>query len=120
MQHCSVCHQADGSGVPGVTPPLKGAHWKRLLSHDGTYVLEVLLYGLNGKIEVAGDSYNGVMPSFSKLTDTELALLVQHVNRLNNDSVRAAQPLNEARVAELRGRELKSKMREKRALLLKD
>ena len=41
-------------------------------------MVNVVLYGLQGEISVAGSSYNGVMPSFAQLADEEIAAVLNH------------------------------------------
>ena len=74
---CMACHQADGSGVPGAFPPLAG-HMADLYAADPAYGVQVLLYGLQGQIVVHGVSYNGVMPAFPRLSDAEIAAVLNH------------------------------------------
>ena len=58
---CAACHQDTGLGVPGVYPPLAGSEW--VTGHQET-LARILINGLNGPIEVAGNKYNGNMPAF--------------------------------------------------------
>lgn len=71
---CAACHQASGEGIPGVFPPLAG-HMPDLVAAEGgrDYVINVLLYGLQGAIEVHGATYNGVMPPMAHLSDEQIA-----------------------------------------------
>lgn len=73
---CSSCHQSNGQGVAGYFPPLAGNH-DLFLSR--IYPVDVLLNGLTGKIEIVGQTFNGQMPSFSQLSDAEIAALVNYV-----------------------------------------
>ncbi|WP_417512613.1 c-type cytochrome [Marinobacter sp.] len=73
---CSACHQANGQGVPGAFPPLAGSEW--LLSNAAIPVA-IVHDGLQGKIEVAGNSFQGVMPKFGgTLSDAELAAVLSY------------------------------------------
>jgi len=78
--HCSNCHQLEGEGLPGVFPPLAG-HIPDIygVPEGKRYLVWVLLYGLEGEILVEGKSYRGKMPSFSHLTDQEVASLLNHI-----------------------------------------
>lgn len=58
---CIACHQVNGAGVTGVYPPLAASEW--VTGHQES-LARILINGLNGPIEVAGDSYNGNMPAF--------------------------------------------------------
>ncbi|USU18529.1 cytochrome c [Paraburkholderia fungorum] len=74
---CASCHQATGSGLPGVFPPLAGSEW---VNGDAKTVARILLLGVNGKISVAGTTFNGAMPAFGgTLTDAEIAAVASHV-----------------------------------------
>lgn len=60
-QVCATCHQPNGQGVPGAFPPLAGTDW---VTGDADRLIRILLHGLQGPIEVKGNSYNGIMPAF--------------------------------------------------------
>ena len=78
--NCAACHQQNGQGVPGAFPPL-AAHAPVLATAEGgrDYLANVLLYGLMGQIEVAGQTYNGVMPPWQQLSDQQLADVLNYV-----------------------------------------
>lgn len=63
-QTCVACHQANGQGVAGVYPPLAASEW---VTGNEERLIRVLLHGLNGPIQVKGNSYNGAMPAFGKV-----------------------------------------------------
>jgi len=73
---CAACHQATGLGVAGVFPPLAGAEW---VIGDEKVLVNVLLHGINGEIEVKGNKYNGAMPAFNDLSDDELAAVLSYI-----------------------------------------
>ncbi len=75
---CAACHQANGAGIPSAFPPLAG-HVGDLYAADTEYLVDVMLYGLQGQIMVAGVSYNGLMPAFGQLSDDEIAAVLNHV-----------------------------------------
>lgn len=74
-QNCVHCHQADGSGLAAVIPPVNDNYSieYKTLSICG------IKNGLSGEIEVAGQKYNGVMPA-SNLTNLEIAELITYIN----------------------------------------
>ncbi|MEE4361016.1 MAG: c-type cytochrome [Pseudomonadales bacterium] len=74
--NCIACHQATGLGVPGVFPPLVGSRWVLGASER---LVQIMLFGINGEIEVRGSVYNGVMPAFARLSDAELAAVTTHI-----------------------------------------
>jgi len=73
---CSVCHQSNGAGLPGVFPPLAGSDY---LAADPSRAIGVLLQGLNGKVTVNGSEYNSVMPPMNQLNDDEVANILTYV-----------------------------------------
>jgi nitrite reductase (NO-forming) len=72
---CSVCHQANGAGLPGVFPPLAKSDWLK----DPKKAIGVVLNGLSGKVIVNGQEYNSVMPPMNQLNDDEVANILTHV-----------------------------------------
>lgn len=74
--NCAACHQANGQGLSGVFPPLAGSEW---VLAEASVSIAILLYGLHGEIEVAGTSYQGVMPAFGQLSDPEIAAVVSYI-----------------------------------------
>ena len=73
---CAACHQATGLGLPGVFPPLSHSPW--VLGPEKRLV-QILLHGIQGKIEVLGATYNGMMPSWNALSDAEIAAVATYV-----------------------------------------
>ena len=73
--NCSACHQPDGSGRSGAFPPLLD----NPNVQDTEYVRTVVRNGLQGEIEVLGETYNGVMPAFSLLDDDQVTALIAYV-----------------------------------------
>ncbi len=74
---CAACHQASGSGVPGVFPPLAGSEW---VNGKDSLAANILLHGISGKLTVKGEAYNGAMPAFGdKLSDAQIAAVLTHV-----------------------------------------
>lgn len=76
-QVCSACHQAGGQGLAGAFPPLAG-HVADLARKDGgrAYLISVVLFGLQGQIDVNDQTYNGVMPAQGRLSDEEVAAVL--------------------------------------------
>jgi mono/diheme cytochrome c family protein len=74
---CANCHMEDGSGLQGLIPPLAGADW----IHDNPKELAcVIRYGMKGEIIVNGKIYNEVMPGVQRLTDFEIANVINYIN----------------------------------------
>ena len=74
--NCLSCHQADGSGVPGMHPPLGPGSW---VGKQPNELIAIMMKGLNGKIEVNGEIYNDFMPSHAELSDEDLANVLSYV-----------------------------------------
>ncbi len=70
--NCVGCHQASGSGMPPVYPPLRNSPY---VTGDPSRLMRILLHGLEGDIEVDGITYRGVMPAAPIQSDADLALL---------------------------------------------
>jgi mono/diheme cytochrome c family protein len=75
-QYCLTCHQADGSGVPNMHPPLGPGTW---VEREPAELVAIMMKGLSGKIEVNGEEYKNFMPSHAKLTDQELADVLTYI-----------------------------------------
>ena len=106
--NCAACHQANGQGVPGAFPPLAGHAGELLTSQGRDYLPTVLLYGLQGPIDVQGTTYNGVMPAWSQLSDEQLAAVVNFVlTEWNAEQLPAEfEPYTPAEFAAVRGQDL--------------
>jgi nitrite reductase (NO-forming) len=76
MGTCSVCHQAEGQGIPAVFPPLAKSDY---LNADAKRAIGTILNGLSGKLTVNGAEYNSVMPPMSQLNDDEVANILTYV-----------------------------------------
>jgi mono/diheme cytochrome c family protein len=76
--NCAICHMADGSGSPGVAPPLRTDIWKRLDDRAPFYLAGVMLSGLVA-VPLDGVRYYAAMPPWPQLTDAELAAIGNYV-----------------------------------------
>lgn len=95
-KHCQVCHQTNGSGNPGMYPPLDDTE---MVNGDKDELIEIILNGMSGEIEVKGEIYNQVMIPHNFLSDKEIADLLTYVrNSFGNSS----SPVTEEEVAEVR------------------
>lgn len=90
--NCSGCHQATGAGIPGAFPPV-AEHAANLYNAVGDvsgrdYLVQVILNGLQGEIEVDGATYNGVMPPWPQLSDGEVAAVLNYIlGSWENDAI---------------------------------
>jgi mono/diheme cytochrome c family protein len=93
---CLPCHQANGSGVPGMNPPLKKTKW---VLGDKKTLVNVILNGLDEEVEVNGNVYNNTMPAQSTLTDRQIADVLTYVR---NNFGNKASAVTETDVKKLR------------------
>ncbi|GAB2690026.1 hypothetical protein GCM10027037_11160 [Mucilaginibacter koreensis] len=76
LKYCLTCHQADGGGVQNMNPPLIKTSY--VLGEKATLV-SILQNGFKEEVEINGDTYSNNMPSFSYLTDKEIADVLTYV-----------------------------------------
>lgn len=82
-KHCMVCHQRDAGGIPKMYPPLAN---NKVVSGDKEKLIDIVLNGMSGEIEVNGEKYNGVMASYSNLSDQEIASVLNYLrSNFGND-----------------------------------
>ena len=73
---CAACHQASGAGLAGIFPPLAASPW---VTGSEQRLVQILLHGIQGPLDVLGTTYNGLMPSWKMLSDGELAAVATYV-----------------------------------------
>lgn len=74
--YCAACHQANGEGVTGAFPPLKGS--AVVNRADATKHIDVVLSGLQGA-RVSGVTYTNPMPAFgAALSDEVVASIIDY------------------------------------------
>lgn len=76
LKYCAACHQDDGHGAGGRFPTLVDTDW---VTGDKTRLINVILKGLEGNIEVKGESFSGLMPQHSFLKDKEVAEILTFI-----------------------------------------
>lgn len=85
-KYCLTCHQVDGSGVPSMNPPLIQTKWT--LGPKSILVQQVLK-GSSGKVEIDGDTFSNTMPPLQSLTDQQIADVLTYVrNSFGNKASR--------------------------------
>lgn len=82
---CLPCHQADGNGVPGMHPPLRETDF---VNGDKERLIRIVMEGLEGEIEVHGETYNSVMAPLNYLEPQQVADVLTFVRKSfgNNSS----------------------------------
>ena len=75
-----MCHQPDGKGAPSVYPPLADSVGRYVALKDGrSYIIDVVSFGMGGKIESGGDSFEGDMPPWPQLSNQDIADVLTYV-----------------------------------------
>jgi mono/diheme cytochrome c family protein len=101
---CVACHQEKAQGVAGQFPPL-AKNADLFLSPD--YPVRVVLFGLEGKIEVNGKKFDSAMPPLDVLSDQEIAAVVNYVRgNFGNAALapKSMKPVDASVVSQLRGK----------------
>lgn len=84
--YCLSCHQADGSGVPGLNPPLIKTTW---VLGDKKRLINIVLKGMNEPIEVEDERYENVMAPHAFLKDDQVADVLNYIrNSFGNKASR--------------------------------
>lgn len=86
---CLACHQADGSGVPRMNPPLIKTSF---VLGDKTKLITILLKGLNDDVEIEGEYYSNPMPPQAQLKDQEIADVLTFVRNSFGNKASAVNP----------------------------
>jgi len=74
--NCSACHQANGEGLPGAFPPLKGN--AAVNDADPATHIRAVLYGVHG-VNIGGVVYPSPMPPFGPaLNDADIAGIINY------------------------------------------
>jgi mono/diheme cytochrome c family protein len=74
--YCLSCHQADGSGVPNMNPPLTKTSY---VTGDKTRLIKVVLNGFPTPVDIDGESYSNVMAPHAFLKDQEVADVLTYI-----------------------------------------
>jgi mono/diheme cytochrome c family protein len=102
FQNCQSCHGSDGTGQPGIYPPLAGSPWP---VGDPERAINVLIAGMNGPVTILGNNYSNTMPDIGQLLkDNEVAAVLTYVRNSfgNEKSIMDHDPVDETMVAEVR------------------
>ncbi len=75
--YCSDCHMNDGSGLEGLFPPIDNSDYLKTHKLDLACIIH---YGLEGKIKVNGKEYSQKMNGFPKITESDIANIVNYIN----------------------------------------
>ncbi len=98
LTYCSACHQADGSGNPGMYPPVAETEKVNGNIED---LVNIVLHGLSGPIEVNGEIYNQFMAPHNFLNDEQVADLLSYMRKSfgNSSSIVEKEQVKKIRAA---------------------
>ena len=88
-QYCLTCHQADGSGVPKLNPPLIKTSW---VTGEKPKLIKWVLQGSVEKVDIDGESYTNNMPAQNYLTDQQIADVLTYVRSSFGNKASAISP----------------------------
>jgi mono/diheme cytochrome c family protein len=94
---CAACHQVSGDGLEDKYPPLNGSDW---VTGDEAKLIRIVMHGLAGPVEVAGQTFDGAMPAWGGLLkDPEIAAVTSYVRGAWSNK---AAPITAATVSAIR------------------
>lgn len=94
---CAQCHGAAGQGLGRSFPPLAGSEW--VVKGNEEQLVKIILYGLQGPIEVKGQEYRGLMVGFDRqLSDEDAAALLTYIRSAWGNDAPPVKPSTVARV----------------------
>jgi mono/diheme cytochrome c family protein len=76
-QVCAACHMPNGSGVPGMQPPLTGS---KVVAGDTARLIDVLLKGPAAVLPADREKFQNAMPPFgAAYNDADLAGVISYI-----------------------------------------
>jgi mono/diheme cytochrome c family protein len=112
--NCASCHQPTGLGLAGQYPPLAGSEW---VVEAERPLIAILVHGLQGSVDVKGQTYNGAMPAWGKsMSDRQIAAVLTYIRQewgnaagpISPDQIKAIRTELEGRAKEWSEAELKA------------
>jgi len=95
--YCATCHQYDNPGM-GEAPPLHNSPW---VDGPEERLVKIVLHGVRGRIELAGEVYDREMPGFGAIfSDQQLAELVSFVRMTLGKATKPVLPATVQRIRE--------------------
>lgn len=97
---CRSCHSQDGRGLEGLGPSLVNTLW---VQGSPERLAALVLHGLEGPIEVHGETWDDLMPGFAadpRLPDVAIAALLTYVRRSWGNTAAPVPPETVTRVRE--------------------
>jgi len=75
-KYCLSCHQANGTGVPKMNPPLIKTSY---VTGDKSKLIKWVLQGSVEHVQIDGEDYTNNMPAQSILTDQQIADVLTYI-----------------------------------------
>ncbi|RDD60532.1 cytochrome c [Ferruginivarius sediminum] len=88
---CAACHRPNGQGAPGLYPALLDRLGGYVELEEGRdYLVQLVSYGMYGKVKIDGVGYNGIMPAFASWPDGKVADVLNYIlDTFNADTLPA-------------------------------
>ena len=100
---CGLCHQAAGAGLQGQFPRLAGRVDRMAgQAESREFLIQTVLHGMAGRIEVDGVAIVGVMPPFASLPDRDLASVLNYLVALGGSGAKQLKPITTAEISTVR------------------
>lgn len=99
MQFCIACHMENGEGVPSLYPPLTQTEY---ILGEKKRLIDVVIHGIEGTVEVKGEKYNNIMAKLDYLRDEQIAEVLSYI-RSNFGNNADAVTIEEVRAARSAG-----------------
>ncbi|MBX3255123.1 MAG: cytochrome c [Chitinophagaceae bacterium] len=103
---CSGCHRQDGLGTPQLNPPLVKTKWVLGPKHK---LIQIILNGAAGPIEVDGDTYHDPMLPNRYLSDQQVADVLTYVRNSFENKAIAVTPAEVKKVRSALAKKAKKK-----------
>ena len=101
---CALCHQVGAVGLKGQFPRLASRVEQMAKDPQArTYLIQAVLFGIAGRMEVDGVSIVGVMPGAATLSDADVASVLTYLARLGERRGKPAQAFTVAEIEAIRG-----------------
>jgi mono/diheme cytochrome c family protein len=75
-KYCLSCHQANGTGVPKMNPPLIKTSY---VTGDKSKLIKWVLQGSVEHVQIDGEDYTNNMPAQNTLTDQQIADVLTYI-----------------------------------------
>ena len=96
---CAICHGSNGEGIGSAGPPLVDSEW---VTGPTETLLRIVLHGLQGPIEVKGESWDSVMPGHHNQPDFSNEVAAGLLTYLHRAWGHSGWPVDPALVGEIR------------------